>query len=25
MWTYEENFDITITKMDGTPHQFKNH
>jgi hypothetical protein len=25
MWTYEENFDITITKMDGTPHHFKNH
>jgi hypothetical protein len=25
MWTYEENFAITITKMDGTPHQFKNH
>jgi len=25
MWTYEENFDITITKMDGTMHHFKNH
>ena len=25
MWTYEENFDITITKMDGMPHHFKNH
>jgi hypothetical protein len=24
MWTYEERFDITITKMDGTPHHFKN-
>ena len=25
MWTYEEDFDIAITKMDGTPHHFKNH
>ena len=25
MWTYEEDFDITITKMDGTTHHFKNH
>lgn len=25
MWTYEENFDIRITKMDGTTHHFKNH
>ncbi len=25
MWTYQENFDVTITKMDGTPHHFKNH
>ncbi|HLG85043.1 MAG TPA: vanadium-dependent haloperoxidase [Bradyrhizobium sp.] len=25
MWTYQENFDITITKMDGSTHHFKNH
>ena len=25
MWTYQEDFDVTITKMDGTPHHFKNH
>ncbi|MBV8452080.1 MAG: vanadium-dependent haloperoxidase [Deltaproteobacteria bacterium] len=25
MWTYRENFDIPITKMDGTIHHFKNH
>ena len=25
MWTYQENFDVTITKMDGTKHHFKNH
>jgi hypothetical protein len=25
MWTYKEDFDITITKMDGTAHHFKNH
>ena len=25
MWTYRENFDIRITKMDGTTHHFKNH
>jgi hypothetical protein len=25
MWTYEERFDIPITKMDGMPHHFKNH
>lgn len=25
MWTYEEDFDIAIAKMDGTPHHFKNH
>jgi hypothetical protein len=25
MWTYEEDFNITITKMDGTLHHFKNH
>ncbi|MBA3727103.1 MAG: hypothetical protein H0W86_11830 [Armatimonadetes bacterium] len=25
MWTYEEEFDITIPKMDGTLHHFKNH
>jgi hypothetical protein len=25
MWTYQEDFDITITKMDGSTHHFKNH
>jgi hypothetical protein len=25
MWTYEEDFDVSITMMDGTPHHFKNH
>jgi len=25
MWTYRENFDISITKLDGTMHHFKNH
>jgi hypothetical protein len=25
MWTYKEDFDIPITKMDGTTHHFKNH
>lgn len=25
MWTYKEDFDITITKMDGTAYHFKNH
>jgi hypothetical protein len=24
-WTYQEKLDITITKMDGTKHHFKNH
>lgn len=25
MWTYEEEFNISIKKMDGTTHHFKNH
>ncbi len=25
MWTYKEDFDIAITKMDGTKYHFKNH
>jgi hypothetical protein len=25
MWTYRENFDISIKKMDGSTHHFKNH
>jgi len=25
MWTYKEDFNITITKMDGTKQHFKNH
>jgi hypothetical protein len=24
MWSYQEDFDITITKIDGSPHHFKN-
>ncbi|MDE5445867.1 phosphoesterase [Bradyrhizobium sp. CSA207] len=25
MWTYQERFDVTITKMNGSKHHFKNH